>query len=54
MSRSCIVYLKNIDLRSTYKSDKILENRAWERIFLGNNLKEIAVVYVVTNVMKAK
>jgi hypothetical protein len=49
-----IAYLKNNDLKSRHKADKILENRAWERVLSGENLKEKAVAYAVMNVMKAK
>jgi hypothetical protein len=49
-----ITYSETSDLKSRHKADKILENRAWERVFSGKNLKEKAVAYAVMNAMKAK
>lgn len=49
-----IAYLKNCDLKSRYKVDKILENCSWKKVFLGNNLKEKSKNYVVINAMKVK
>lgn len=48
-----IAYLKSNNLNDRHKADKILENRAWERVKSGS-IKEKAVAYAVVNAMKAK
>lgn len=50
-----IAYSNSTDLDERHKADKILENRAWERVKAANSSKkERAVAYMVTNAMKAK
>lgn len=50
-----IAYLKSKDLNIRHKADKILENRAWERVKAGDSSwGEKAVAYGVVNAMKAK
>ena len=49
-----IAYLNN-NLNKRHEADKILENRAWERVKANDSSKkEKAVAYMVTNAMKAK
>lgn len=50
-----IAYSKNKDLHSRHQADKILENRAWERVLdKDTSIGERANAYLVTNAMKAK
>ena len=49
-----IVYATSKNLDDRHRADKVLENRAWERVFSGKNLKEKEVAYAVMNAMKAK
>lgn len=50
-----IAYLNSSDLNKRHEADKILENRAWERVKAGDSSKkEKVVAYMVSNTMKAK
>lgn len=50
-----IVYSKNKDLNTRHQADKVLENKAWERVLSENSsLAEKSFAYLVTNAMKAK
>ena len=50
-----IAYSNSTNLDERHKADKILENRAWERVKAPNSSKkEKAVAYMVTNAMKVK
>lgn len=50
-----ISYSKHKDTNSRHQADKILENRAWERVLAkDSNLQEKTHAYLVTNAMKAK
>lgn len=50
-----IAYSKNKDINTRHQADKILENKAWERVLAkDSNLAEKSFAYLVTNTMKAK
>lgn len=50
-----IAYSKNKDLKSRHQADKILENKAWERVVSkDSSVGEKSFAYLVTNGMKAK
>lgn len=50
-----IAYSNSSNLVKRHEADKILENRAWERVKANDSSKkEKAVAYMVTNAMKAK
>lgn len=50
-----IFYAKNKDIRSRNKADKILADRAWDRIKAkDSSLGEKATAFAVSNIMKLK
>lgn len=50
-----IAYSNSSNLDERHEADKILENRAWERVKAADSSKkEKAVAYMVTNAMKVK
>lgn len=50
-----IAYSENKDLNSRHQADKVLENKAWERVLSkDSSLAEKSYAYLVTNAMKAK
>lgn len=50
-----IAYSKNKDLNIRHQADKVLENKAWERVLSNNSsLAEKSFAYLVTNAMKTK
>lgn len=50
-----IAYSNSSNLDERHEADKILENRAWERVKAADSSKkEKVVAYMVTNAMKAK
>lgn len=50
-----IAYSKSKDIESRHQADKILENKAWERVFSkDSSIPEKSFAYLVTNAMKAK
>lgn len=50
-----IAYSQSNDLNKRHIADKLLENRAWERVKAKDSSKtEKAVAYAVTNIMKVK
>ncbi|GBP06422.1 hypothetical protein EVAR_64676_1 [Eumeta japonica] len=50
-----IVYSKNKDLNIRHQADKVLENKAWERVVSkDSSLAEKSFAYLVTNAMKLK
>lgn len=50
-----IAYSKSTELNIRHQADKILANKAWERVLSKNsNLTEKTFAYLVTNIMKTK
>lgn len=50
-----IAYSKTKDLNIRHQADKVLENRAWERVLSkDSSLAEKSFAYLVTNAMKTK
>lgn len=50
-----IAYSNSKDINSRHQADKILENRAWERVLSkDSNLSEKSFAYLVANAMKLK
>lgn len=50
-----IAYTQNKDINKRHQADKILENRAWERVLAkDSSTGEKTNAYLVTNAMKAK
>lgn len=50
-----IAYSKNKEINKRHQADKILENRAWERVLSkDSSIGEKTSAYLITNAMKAK